>query len=62
MSNTPLWRCRPYCSVSSSKLHESRPAVASSTAAVTLRQLAMLVVAKAVEEDPGLLFASEFNQ
>ena len=43
-----------------SKLHESRTAVVSSTsAATTLRQLAMFVVDKIVEEDCRLLLASE---
>ncbi|KAI0300723.1 hypothetical protein B0F90DRAFT_1722805 [Multifurca ochricompacta] len=43
------------------KLHESRTAVVSSTAAATLRQLVMFVVDKVVEEDRRLLLASELE-
>jgi hypothetical protein len=43
------------------KLHESRTAVVSSTAAATLRQLVMFVVDKVVEEDRRLLLANELE-
>ncbi|KAF8260132.1 hypothetical protein EI94DRAFT_1749458 [Lactarius quietus] len=43
------------------KLHESRTAVVSSTAAATLRQLVMFVVDKVVEEDRRLLHANELE-
>ena len=43
------------------KLHESRTAVVSSTAAATLRQLVMFVVDKIVEEDRRMLLASELE-
>jgi Guanine nucleotide exchange factor in Golgi transport N-terminal/Dimerisation and cyclophilin-binding domain of Mon2 len=43
------------------KLHESRTAVVSSTAAATLRQLVMFVVDKVVEEDRRMLLASELE-
>src|SRR5579863_2126839 len=43
------------------KLHESRTAVVSSTAAATLRQLVMFVVDKVVEEDRRPLLASELE-
>jgi hypothetical protein len=44
-----------------SKLHESRTAVVSSTAAAALRQLVTFVVDKVVEEDRRLLLASELE-
>ncbi len=43
------------------KLHESRTAVVSSTAAATLRQLVMFVVDKVVEEDRRMLLANELE-
>ena len=43
------------------KLHEFRTAVVSPTAAATLRQLAMFVVDKVVEEDRRMLLASELE-
>jgi len=42
-----------------SKPHESRTGVASSMPALTLRQLAMFVVDKAIKEDRHLLLASK---
>jgi hypothetical protein len=44
-----------------SKLHESRTAVVSSTAAATLRQLVMFVVDKVIEDDRRLQLASELE-
>ena len=43
------------------KLHESRTAVVSSTAAATLRQLVMFVVDKVVEEDRRMMLANELE-
>ncbi|KAF8495977.1 hypothetical protein F5888DRAFT_515535 [Russula emetica] len=43
------------------KLHESRTAVVSSTAAATLRQLVMFIVDKVVEEDCRMLLANELE-
>ncbi|KAI9452204.1 hypothetical protein F5148DRAFT_1237059 [Russula earlei] len=43
------------------KLHDSRTAVVSSTAAATLRQLVMFVVDKVIEEDRRLLLANELE-
>jgi hypothetical protein len=42
-------------------LNESRTAVVSSTAAATLRQLAMFTANKVTEEDPRMLLANELE-